>query len=159
MVNAVLVSHAKFTRCNTNMLIHSVQQPQQAVMSSSILINLQRLKGGLSSELFAYRRCIYSAEISGNAEKKRCKINNKHLKTLLQFWKQFLYNLDIFRDCPFLPLQAVDFASLTVRSSKRFKIISSLPKRGPNTQYWPLRKASFTPFLAIGGRLIGDPEI
>lgn len=57
------------------MLIHSVQQPQQAVMSSSILINLQRLKGGLSSELFAYRRCKYSAEISGNAEKK--KMQNK----------------------------------------------------------------------------------
>ena len=77
----------------------------------------------------------------------------------MDFPANCLLTEDVYILQKFQEMQAVDFASLTVRSSKSFKIISSLPKRGPNTQYWPLRKASLTPFLAIGGRLIGDPEI
>ena len=119
--------------------IHKVQHQRTNTRGSATTTRLEcppllssRLtcgrNSGLSTEMFACQRGV-------------------HLKTLRQSWKQFLHNLD----CPFLPLQAVDFASLAVRSSKSFKIISSLPKRAPNTQYWPLRKASFTPFLAIGG--------
>ena len=72
--------------------------------------------------------------------------NKTHLKTLVQFWKQFLtililllfpYNMWIL-----LPLQ---FCAAKTSTSHPHS-----PKRAPNTQYWPLRKASFTPFLAIG---------
>ena len=80
--------------------------------------------------------------------------NKTHLKTLVQFWKQFLtililllfpYNMWIL-----LPLQ---FCAAKTSTSHPHS-----PKRAPNTQYWPLRKASFTPFLAIGDWQ-GDPKI